>query len=222
MGGTARSSARVVPSQTTGHMLERMDATEWDERYEATELMWSAGPNMFVEQICRDLPPGRSIDLAAGEGRNAIWLAEQGWDSTAVDFSAVAIDKARRIAAKRGLTITTEVADLDEYVPTAGGYDLVVVAYLQLPDDRLTPILRRAGAAVAPGGRFVMVNHDVDNLEHGYGGPQHVEVLTTPRQVVAALGDGFAIERAEVARRRVNTDDGEREALDTVVVARRD
>lgn len=202
-------------------MLVGMDASTWDERYEATELMWSSGPNMFVEQICRDLPVGRSIDLAAGEGRNALWLAELGWDSTAVDFSAVAIDKARRIAERRGLTLTFEVADLDDYVPEPGAYDLVVIAYLQLPDEQLAPILARAGRAVAPGGTFVLVNHDADNLEHGYGGPQRLDVLTTPQQVVAAIGDAFTIDRAEVAERHVQTDDGERVALDTVVVARR-
>lgn len=198
-----------------------MDAQTWNQRYSETELMWSAGPNAFVEQLCRDLPPGRSIDLAAGEGRNAIWLAERGWDSTAVDYSDVAIDKARQIAAKRGVTISTEVVDLNEYAPTPGGYDLVLVAYLQLPDEQLTPILRRAAAAVAPGGTFLAVCHDRENLEHGYGGPQHVEVLTSPEQIVAALGDGFTVERSEVAERHVRTDDGERVALDTLVLARR-
>ena len=198
-----------------------MDATQWDERYRDTDLMWSAGPNMFVEDICRALPPGRSIDLAAGEGRNALWLAERGWDSTAADFSAVAIDKARAIAERRGLTITTEVVDLTTYTPTPGGYDLVLVAYLQLPDAQLTPILRRAAEAVAPGGTFLLVNHDAENLEHGYGGPPSAEVLTTPQQVVAALGDGLTIERAEVAERHVATGDGDRTALDTLVVARR-
>jgi SAM-dependent methyltransferase len=199
-----------------------MDATTWDQRYAATDLMWSAGPNAFVEEICRDLSPGRSIDLAAGEGRNALWLAEQGWDSTAVDYSSVAIDKARQIAERRGISITAEVGDLNEYVPAPDAYDLVLIAYLQLPDDQLTPIMRRAAAAVAPGGHFVVVSHDAENLEHGYGGPQAPEVLTTPDQVVAALGDGFTVERAEVAERHVQTDDGTKTALDTIVVARRD
>lgn len=198
-----------------------MDAQTWNERYSQTELMWSAGPNSFVEELCRDLPPGRSIDLAAGEGRNAIWLAEQGWDSTAVDYSDVAIDKARQIADRRGVTITTEVADLTRYEPTPGGYDLVLVAYLQLPSDQLDPILRRAAAAVAPEGTFLLVCHDRENLERGYGGPPRLEVLTTPDQVLAALGDGFTVERAEVAERHVQTDDGERVALDTLVLARR-
>ena len=198
-----------------------MDAQTWNQRYSETELMWSAGPNLFVEQLCRDLTPGRSIDLAAGEGRNAIWLAEQGWDSTAVDYSDVAIDKARQIAAKRGVTITAEVADLMEYEPSPDAYDLVVIAYLQIPDERLTPILGRAAAAVAPGGTFVLVCHDRENLEGGYGGPQHPDVLTTPDQVVAAIGDRLTIDRAEVAERQVQTDDGERVALDTLVLAHR-
>lgn len=199
-----------------------MDAQTWNQRYRDSELVWSTGPNLFVEELCRDLTPGRSIDLAAGEGRNAIWLAEQGWDSTAVDYSDVAIEKAHQLAERRGVTVTTEVADLTTYEPTPDGYDLVLVAYLQLSDEQLAPILRRAAAAVAPGGTFLLVCHDRENLEHGYGGPQQIDVLTSPDQVVAELGAGFTIERSEVAERRVQTDDGERVALDTIVLARRD
>lgn len=198
-----------------------MDANAWDDRYRDTELVWSAGPNMFVEQHCSDLEPGRAIDLAAGEGRNAVWLAEQGWQATAVDFSEEGVGKARQIAERRGVTIGTEVADLTQYEPTPGGYDLVVIAYLQLVDAELTPILRRAAAAVALGGRLVLVSHDLTNLESGHGGPQHPAVLTTPDQVVAAIGGVLTVEVAEVAERHVQTDDGEKTALDTVVVAGR-
>lgn len=198
-----------------------MDADTWNDRYRDAELVWSAGPNMFVEQQCRGLSPGRVIDLAAGEGRNAIWFAELGWDATAVDYSSVAIDKARQIAERRGVAITTAVADLADYEPTPSGYDLVVIAYLQLVDTELAPILRRAAEAVAPGGKLVLVSHDLSNLEAGYGGPQHPAVLTTPDQVVAAIGDALEVELAEVAERHVHTDDGERVALDTLVVARR-
>ncbi len=201
--------------------LARMDADLWNDRYRESELVWSAGPNQFVETVCSSLPPGRAIDLAAGEGRNAIWLAEQGWDATAVDFSEVAIDKARQIAERRGVSIAAETADLSTYQPTPGGFDLVIIAYLQLPDEQLDPILRRAATAVAPGGTFLLVNHDRENLERGHGGPQREEVLTTPEQIVRALGEDFRIDRAEVVRRRVATDDGARTALDTLVVARR-
>lgn len=176
---------------------------------------------MFVEQHCRDLPTGTAIDLAAGEGRNAIWLAERGWQATAVDYSSVALDKARQIAERRGVAISTVVADLTTYEPTPAGYGLVVIAYLQLVEDELVPILRRAAAAVEPGGTLVLVSHDLSNLESGYGGPQRPAVLTTPGQVVAAIGDELTVELAEVAERHVQTDDGERTALDTVLVARR-
>ena len=198
-----------------------MDADAWDDRYRDAELVWSAGPNMFVEQHCGHLEPGTAIDLAAGEGRNAIWLAEQGWQATAVDFSEEGVGKARQIAERRGVTVGTEVADLTHYEPTPGGYDLVVIAYLQLVDAELTPILRRAAAAVAPGGRLVLVSHDLTNLESGHGGPQHPAVLTTPDQVVAAISGVLSVEVAEVAERHVQTDDGEKTALDTVVVAGR-
>ena len=198
-----------------------MDSSQWNDRYREQELVWSAGPNQFVEAICAPLAPGRSIDLAAGEGRNALWLAERGWDSTAVDFSDVALGKAQAIAERRGVRLTTEVADLATYVPEPSGYDLVVVAYLQLPAAELDPILGRAAAAVAPGGTFVLINHDLANLDGGYGGPQSAAVLSTPEQVVAAVGDTVVIERAEVVERHVGTPDGRRTALDTLVVARR-
>ncbi len=198
-----------------------MDADRWNERYSATDLMWSAGPNQFVERWCADLAPGRAIDLAAGEGRNALWLAERGWDVTAVDYSSVAVDRMRQIAERRGVELTAEVADLTEYVPTPGGYDLVMIAYLHLGDTDLVPILGRAGAAVAPGGQFFLVGHDRRNLDEGWGGPSRLEVLTSPDQVVAALPDELTIERAEVVERRVDTADGEKIALDTLVIAHR-
>jgi len=95
------------------------------------------------------------------------------------------------------------------------------VAYLQLVDAELTPILERAASAVAAGGTFLLVAHDLDNLEHGYGGPSHPGVLTTPEQVVAAIGEALTIDTAEVVDRPFDVDDGERVARDTLVVARR-
>ncbi len=79
-----------------------MDAHAWDDRYAAAELVWSVEPNQFVAAECADLPPGRAVDLAAGEGRNAIWLARRGWSVTAVDFSQVGLDKGRKLAVTEG------------------------------------------------------------------------------------------------------------------------
>src|SRR3954469_9993816 len=74
-----------------------MDARAWDERYAASELIWSATPNRFVQADLPSLPPGRAVDLAAGEGRNALWLADRGWHVTAVAFSRVHLDKGRAL-----------------------------------------------------------------------------------------------------------------------------
>ena len=199
-----------------------MDAAGWDERYAGTDLVWSAGPNVFIEEFWAGLVPGSALDLAAGEGRNAVWLAERGWDVTAVDFSSVGLDKARRMAQERGVSIRTEVADLTGFDPGVAGHSLVLVVYLHLGARELPAILERAARAVAPGGRLVVVGHDVENLDRGTGGPQVPEVLTTVPGVLEAIEPaGLRVERAEVAERRVTAVDGSQAtALDTVVVAR--
>ncbi len=95
------------------------------------------GGQRFVVAETADLPPGRMLDLAAGEGCNTVWFAERGWQATAVDYSDVAVAKARELAAGRGVSIATEVADVTAYQPVPGAYDLVLICYLQVPaDDR--------------------------------------------------------------------------------------
>jgi 2-polyprenyl-3-methyl-5-hydroxy-6-metoxy-1,4-benzoquinol methylase len=137
-------------------MGERVDASGWDARYASSDLVWGAEPNQFVAQELAGVPAGRALDLAAGEGRNAIWLAGLGWRVTAVDFSGVALDRGRQLAAARGLQVDWVQADLRGYRPEPGGYDAVVVAYLHLVPAELTEVLGRAAAAVAPGGRMVV------------------------------------------------------------------
>jgi SAM-dependent methyltransferase len=201
-----------------------MDRHAWDARYAATDLVWSAEPNRFLvdEVSSMDRAPGRALDLACGEGRNAIWLASLGWDVTAVDFSAVAIEKARRLSAGRELTGTVDwvVDDVTTYVPSASAFDLVVVLYLHLPEPPRSDVWRRAWSAVAPGGHLLVIGHDSTNIAHGYGGPQDASVLYGPDDVVAALG-GATVERAERVRRPVQTDGGVVDAIDVLVRARR-
>jgi SAM-dependent methyltransferase len=193
-----------------------MRSEDWDRRYAEKELVWSAGPNRFLAAEAADLTPGRALDLACGEGRNALWLAERGWQVTAVDFSRVAVEKGRRIAAERGVDVEFVVADLLEYEPAAAAYDLTIVFYLQLAADELSTVLARAAAALAPGGIFLLVGHDLRNLTEGHGGPQDASVLYTPEDVVASLGD-LEVERAEPVERPV---DGAA-AIDALVRARR-
>ncbi len=203
-----------------------MDATDWDSRYAQTDLMWSQGPNQWIEQVTADLRPGTALDLAAGEGRNAIWLAERGWHATAVDFSAVALDRATAIAAERlgadAGRFRTLRADLLTYSPEPRTYDLVIVVYLQIVADQRARVLRAAADAVAPGGTLVVVAHDSDNLARGYGGPPDPSVLYSAGDITADIaGSGLTVERADQVARAVTTPDGERTALDCLVVASR-
>jgi SAM-dependent methyltransferase len=163
-----------------------VDAQDWDERYAANELVWSAEPNVFVAAELSDLEPGRALDLAAGEGRNAIWLARRGWTVTAADFSQVALDKGSRLAGDTEVRwVCADATRWDE--PAA--YDLVVVAYLQLAAPERRAALRAAYASLVEGGTLLVVAHDSSNLEEGTGGPQDPAVLMTAADVLADLDD---------------------------------
>jgi SAM-dependent methyltransferase len=198
-----------------------VDQREWDELYASHELVWTAEANRFVVEELAGLAAGRALDLGTGEGRNAIWLAERGWQVTAVDFSAVGLAKAAELAAGHGVTGVRWVeADLREYQPGPAAYDLVLLAYVHLPPDEFGALLQMAASALAPGGTLLVVGHDVDNIAHGHGGPQDPRILHRVQDVVAAL-PGLAIQRAEQARRPVLTGDGERAAIDSVVRAQR-
>ena len=165
-----------------------MNREEWDRRYAGRELVWTAKPNGFLVAEVSELPRGRALDLACGEGRNAVWLAARGWEVTAVDFSERGLEKARRLAAERGVEVTWVASDLLGYRPEPQAYVLVILFYLQVPAAELRPIVRAAAESVAPGGTFLLVGHDLRNLERGHGGPKSAEVLYTPEDVVAALG----------------------------------
>jgi SAM-dependent methyltransferase len=198
-----------------------VDSREWDRRYAGSELVWTAEPNRFVVAEVQDLAPGRALDIAAGEGRNSVWLASLGWQVTAVDFSAAGLGKGRRLAEARGVTIDWVHADVRDYQPEAGFFQLVLVAYLQLAESELDGVLRRTATGLAPGGVLLVVGHDVTNLTEGTGGPPDPAVLYTPESITRSLG-GLTVLRAERVRRPVVTADGPREAVDTLVRAIRD
>lgn len=203
-----------------------MDASGWDARYASAELVWSAEPNRWVAEQAADLPPGRALDLAAGEGRNALWLAARGWTVTAVDFSAVALEKGGRLAARRPAAEAARLrwvqADVTTYRPEPAAADLVLVAYLHLVAADRRRVLGHAAAALAPGGILLVIGHDRTNLTAGTGGPQDPAVLFEPDEVVADLAD--RVDRAELrvvlaerVRRPVETADGVRHAIDALV-----
>lgn len=203
-------------------MQRAMDSAGWDDRYGGSELVWTAEPNRFLVSETQKLTPGRALDLACGEGRNSVWLAERGWRVVGVDFSEVGLQKARALAAAREVEAEWVRADLTEYRPDARTFDLVMLFYLQVPAAERKVVLAAAAEAVAPRGTLLLVAHDSTNLEHGYGGPQAPAVLYTAHDVAADLGGtGLVIERAECVERPVQTPDGERVALDALLRASR-
>jgi SAM-dependent methyltransferase len=185
----------------------------WDERYASHDHVWSAEPNAEVERIIGDWPPGRALDLGAGEGRHAVWLAAKGWRVTAVDFSAVGLAKGEKEASHRGLSVDWQVADARSWHPADHtAYDLVLVSYLHLPQD----VVSRTTTWLAPGGALVVVGHGLRNLTEGVGGPQDPALLHTPEGLRSAAA-GLEVERCEEYLR--HTDEGD--AIDVVLVARR-
>lgn len=202
-----------------------MDRHEWNKRYAQKEFVWSIDPNRFVVLEIAGLHTGRALDLGCGEGRNAVWLAEQGWHVTAVDFSEAGLEKACELARVRKVEVNWVLADVIAFRSRPASYDLVLICYLQLPSPERRAVLAHARDALVPGGTLLYVGHDLSNLRHGWGGPQDPSVLCTPAEIVADL-PGFDIIKAEVLRRPVAHEPGhggsaEAVALDALVRATR-
>ncbi len=191
-----------------------MDREQWNQRYAAQPLLWDVDPDPFLGAELGGTAPGRALDLGAGEGRTALWLAERGWGVTAVDFSDVALDRGRRRVAEAGARGTVEwvCADLRSYDPPPGPFDLVLVLFVHLPAVERRRLLRAAAGVLAPGGVVLVVGYDSTHATEGEGGPRDPAILFSPEDIVADL-EGLAIERAE--RLRVG------EAVDAIVRASR-
>lgn len=204
-----------------------MSKEKWERRYAERDPESPGDPNpVFVEEVAK-LGAGRALDLAAGDGRHAIHLARQGWDVTAVDFSQTAIDRGRRFsaAATGSGTITWVRADLTDYSPPVGSFDLVIIMFLHIPWNEMTTVIARAQAAVAPGGSFLLLGHHRDNLGRGTGGPQDPEVLYSEADVARQLTELRIERQAAIDRPPEHAGEAPRGtdalALDCLVRARR-
>jgi SAM-dependent methyltransferase len=193
---------------------------QWNQRYGSAELVWGAEPNQFLAAELGGVEgSGRVLDLACGEGRNAIWLAERGFEVTAVDFSGVAIERARKLASDRGVEVEWICDDVTRYEPPPSAFDRVVILYLQVPRDDFQRALEHAATALAPGGKLLMIGHALRNLTDGVGGPQQAEVLWDPEALRAELTTlGLEVERADEVVRSV---EGKGDAIDVLIRARR-
>ncbi len=185
------------------------DEQAWDTRYEESGRIWSGNPNVVLVREVADLLPGRALDLGCGEGGDAIWLARQGWQVTAVDISGVALARAQEHASDAGVSVDWQKRDLVADFP-AGSFDLVSAQFLHFWEefDR-ERILRDAAAAVAPGGILLIEGHLDTGPMHR---PEHENAPALPAadEVIAALrlGDGWEILLAEAHPREQTTPDG--------------
>lgn len=201
-----------------------MDQTQWDERYGAREPVWSGRPNATLVAQVTGLTPGRALEAAAGEGADAIWLAQHGWQVTALDFSAVGLARAAAAAADRGVAdaITWVHADLLDWASEGPGFDLVTSHYLHLPSEPRRRVYAALAAAVAPGGRLLVVGHHPSDLEVGVRRPADPDLFFSAEELAADLGAGWVVEQALAAPRPGVHEEGHEVTIhDAVLLARR-
>lgn len=192
----------------------------WDDRYGSEGWVFGVEPNLFVKEFFEDRPPGRVLDLGCGQGRNAVWLALRGHEVLGVDLSSVAVEQARKLAGVAGVDVAFEAADLTTWDPAGRSFDYVVLSYLQMTDEHSRIVHRLAQTALAPGGLVFLVAHHLDNLEHGYGGPQLPGVLFTEQQLEDDFG-GLEVIRSEPVARTVERDEGTATAIDVIFIGRK-
>ena len=174
----------------------------WDERHRAGDFE-GEGPNPTLVAGAAGLTPGRALELAAGSGTNAIWLASQGWQTTAVDWSPVGLANGRQKADAAGVTVDWLERNLLQWTPPQRSFDFVVIVYLHLSREERAQVYAGAAAAVAPGGRMLVVGHHPLNATEGVGGPPDSTRLFTADEIAADLvvaDPNLQIERAEMVR----------------------
>lgn len=155
-----------------------MDSTNpWDERFGAPHFVYGTAPNDFLVSVVNRLPAGRALCLAEGEGRNAVFLAEQGFDVTAVDASAVGLQKAERLAADRGTSIRTIVSDLSHYEIAPETWDVIVLIFAHVAPELRRRVHAAAAGGLKPGGALVLEAYTPAQLALKTGGPPVVDLM---------------------------------------------
>ena len=168
----------------------RPDLKRWNARFDTDDYVFGECPNAFLRTRAVDLVPGRALCLADGEGRNGVWLAEQGWQVVSLDFSDVAQRKAAALAARRNVVLDLVLADVHTWDYPVAAFDLVVDIFSQFsaPADR-TGKWGGMRQALKPGGWLIVQGYTLDQLRHRTGGPSDPAHLYTKDLLRAAFGD---------------------------------
>lgn len=206
-------------------LADLFSQSTWDARYSESERVWSGNPNPRLVEHVTGLPPGDALDVGAGEGADAVWLATRGWQVTALDVSPVALARTAAHAAEAGVgdRVTTLQHDLLNGPAAPGTYDLVSAQFWHPPLDRFDELFDALGALVRPGGFLLVVGHHPADLATGLrSGHGHPELLFTPDRIVAVLDPStWEIRYADAPTREVESEDGPVTVTDSVVLARR-
>jgi SAM-dependent methyltransferase len=206
-------SARGERTGKGAGVVENSEA--WNERYRGEQRLWIRDPDPALMELVDTLSPGRALDLACGEGRNALALAQRGFEVIAVDFSAVALERLATSARELGLEIATVQADLREFLLEPPSADLVVLANFHPPREERLAIYRGLRAAVAPGGTLFLIGHHQDSL--GIAGPPDPDRLLDEDEITESFR-GWRLARLE---RLVEITDSGQEAPSLVAVIER-
>jgi SAM-dependent methyltransferase len=189
--GTVRQSGRMVHEHDQTDVAAMFSQAYWDERYGSTPAVWSGRVNQRLAENVADRAPGTALELGCGEGADAIWLAEQGWQVTAVDVSPVVLARAAHRAEAAGADIAARItwqqADLLTWDPAPAQFDLVSEQFLQLPSDVRARQHRRWAAAVRPGGLLLIVGHHPSDMQTAISRPKLPDLFFTAEDEAAAL-----------------------------------
>jgi cyclopropane fatty-acyl-phospholipid synthase-like methyltransferase len=175
------------------------ELARWDERFSAPGFVFGTAPNEFLKSQAHRLTKGQTaLSIADGEGRNGVWLAEQGLDVLSVDFSPAALAKARELARSRGVALRTEQADLMQWAWPSAQFDVVAAIFTQFAAPAERPrFLAGIAQALKPGGLLLMQSYRPEQLAYATGGPKEVDRLYTRALLEAAFADFSALEISE-------------------------
>ena len=162
----------------------KTDRKRWDKRFGQKEFALGKEPNPFLKKNIRLLPKGKALDIATGEGRNAVFLAQQGFEVDAVDISEKGLKKAQKLARKKGVKINTSLIDLDQYPIGKEQYDLIANFYFL--KRRLIPRIKKG---LKMGGKVIFETYLLEHRELGTGGPKQAKYFLKPNELIKLFRD---------------------------------